>query len=175
MNKDTYDNMLKDYEYIKDNQAKCRRIQKLLLDEKVKEFIKLSNMDYSVIKSGYHVYLQDEVIKMLIDKTINNINYKDNNKIYVLINSFKVIDNKQYYFKDESLGIDYRTYHNLEAKDVEVVPYHMIKRFEKNNKVIINHTHLDNELFYKKVQLEFFKYMLKNSQRKSKELILKKY
>ena len=175
MNEETHELLKQDFENIMKNQQRCKRVQKLLETKDVKDFIKYASLDYCVLKSGYRVYTMSELMNKLIEKYTHLISYGDTNRIYVFINSFKVIDGKQYYFEDDFNYYDYKTYHDIERHVDEQVPRVQFKKFEKKSIILKAPVNMDREVFYKKVQLEFFREVLKTNQENAKKKILEKY
>ena len=57
----------------------------------------------------------------------------------------------------------------------EQVPKVQFNKFKKKSIILKAPDNMDRELFYKKVQLEFFKEVLKTNQENAKKLILEKY
>ena len=175
MKKDTYVSLKEDFQSLKKYQLRCRKIQSLLKEENVKEFIDLASLDYNAFVTNYKVYSNDEIIKKIIFKYTNLIKRDDTNKLYVLINAFKILNGYTYFVNDD-LPYDFKTYHNLEMFDDEVLPFHAIRVFEKNNNIlVVPENILDRNTYYKKIQLEFFKELIKSDQESAKKLILEKY
>ena len=136
MNEETYELLKQDFENIKINQQRCRKIQKLLETKEVKDFIKLASLDYGVLKSGYKVYSLNELIEKLIYKYTQFMPYGETNRIYVFKNSFKVINGTQYFFEDDFDYYDYKTYHDIERLVDEQVPKVQFKNFEKKSIIL---------------------------------------
>ena len=175
MNEETHELLHQEYEFMKLNQRNCRKVQELLKTKEVKDFIKYASLDFNVLKSGYRVYTINELLEKLIYKYTQRIAYEDTNKIYVFMNSFKVIDGKQYFFEDDFNYYDYKTYHDIERYMDEQVPKVQFNKFKKKSIILKAPDNMDRELFYKKVQLEFFKEVLKTDQENAKKLILERY
>ena len=175
MKEETHELLKQDFEKYQKNQHDCRKVQKLLETKDVKDFIKYASLDYSALKAGYKVYTMDELMEILINKYSQGIDSEDTNRIYVFINSFKVINGSPYYFNEEFDFYDYKTYHDIEKRNDEQIPKNQFKKFEKKSIILKAPDNMDRELFYKKVQLEFYKELLKGSQEDAKKKILEKY
>ena len=173
MNEETHELLHQEYEFMKLNQRNCRKVQELLKTKEVKDFIKYASLDYNVLKSGYRVYTINELLEKLINKYTQRIAYEDTNRIYVFMNSFKVINGKTYYFEDEFNYFDYKTYHDIERSIEEQVSYNQFNNFIKKSIILKAPNNIDREVFYKKVQFDFFK--VKSNQENAKRLILEKY
>lgn len=160
-----------------------QRINNLLRNNLVKEYLKLT--DTKVID------IDKDNIKEILIEIIKKFQISETNKIYVCTQSYYVdcrciYQDTDWYTRNVDINSKYaehKTYKDIEsgnsiyAVNVKNDTYKrvFIDEFEKEN-IVLNPTNdYKNENGYNDVRLDFFKNLLNNSQEKSKQMVLKKY
>ena len=160
---------------------KVRRINELLLEDSVKEFISISKFD--IKKLEIKEKTEDDIEKETIDNIIyfiNNDNNGDTNNIYYYIGEFEARLRKDggYGYLERrgnknsfKLGSPkyVKVYRNIENSNDEVIlPIKECNNFEKKNVIISSNN-------YNTVQREFITDMLDNNQEDAVKRLIKKY
>ena len=183
----------KKYDKLKENNRDLIILKEQFLafaeDSRIQEYIAIKDWDYfesrvfelqqlSIIKKYLYLYEKYNGFKILTDNELIEeafnkvINIKNQDNIYVYIESYK-IDKKT---KDASVRYDeegdYFLYKNLETKENKLVFKHKLKEFKRKNKIIIfkNQHHKPIDIFYK-YRIMYLRQMILDSPNK---IILKK-
>ena len=167
-----------------DNEIKKReRINSLLQEELVKEYLKLKRLDNKKVNS--------KNIKEIIEQVLEDFKITKTNGIYVCTSAWVTdcrICYEETYYSNSNVEIDAEyaesktysdielgnyIYASLEGSDDYRIP--SIKDFEREH-IVLNPTNSSvNKNDFEKVRMEFFETAIKEGQTKSKNKILSKY
>lgn len=158
---------------------KQERINQLVNDEKVKEFIELLSID-----KKYLLVDRDK----LLQKVLDNFRINETNNIYVCFGTYYTEINPFYTknsIQNENPYTKYKRYRNIENL-VDKVAYTdsyfprygqkvLIDDFEKENIVLNPHNTTYNLNGFYEVRMDYFNETINTDQNNAKKLILEKY
>lgn len=161
--------------------SKRERIDELLNNEFVEEYLKLTQIPKYENKSDFLEVLKDILKDFEVTKT---------NNIYVCTKASGIeydicYEETSTYSKNikiDSKEADFKIYTDIESKRKIIAKKEKnkyvdstIEEFEKNNIVLNPYNSCDNSNGYEEVRLDFFNNCIKSGQTKAKNLILNKY
>ena len=165
----------------KNNQhnQKIKRINELMNEPNVKEYIKLLN---EVNNNFQKIQITDkEIIKSIYRHYLHEIKHNETNGIYVYIGTYQHSLEKDIIHGSSDFKVgyncpsaDYRVYWNIEQSYPENIPIKMCEQFEKTH-IIINTNAYFKEQEYYVIQQDFFTDSIKTNQEIAKKKILRKY
>ena len=169
--------------FVTKEQDRRKRINELLKNEKIIEYLKLSNME--------PISFNSDDLKEIVEMIIKTMEFHKSNGIYVCTNAYDVrcsicYEETDYYTSSVPINSDaeYKTYGDIETgkfikarnenKEDRWVT-NTTNEFENSN-IVLNPTNSSvNMNNYNEVRLEFFLNAINLGQAKSKKLILEKY
>lgn len=164
---------------LKEYNDKIKRIKELMKDEKVKEFLDLTSLDYKVGNSNKMV--TDDIIASIYSKYLYIIRESDTNGLYVYLGTYAYNDemdivhgSRDYRVSYDSPKADYRLYQNIELWGSEHILIRKCEEFEKTHTIINPNVPFSDKAFYE-IQKDFFIRAVKDNQESAKRMVLRKY
>ncbi len=156
-----------------------KRINELLTNELVKEYIELNNLKVKNLDSNN--------IREILEQILSSYEIKESNGIYVCTRAYYVYwnvcyEDTNYYSKEVAINspnaehkiyTDIETGKRIKANREDNEPF--IKDFEQSNIVLNPSNTCKNDNNYDEVKFDFFNTALKEGQAKAKKLVLAKY
>lgn len=162
-----------------ENNNKNKRIKELLKDEKVKEFLGLTGLNYEIGSTKKKV--TDDIIASIYSKYLYLIKESETNGLYVYLGTYKYNDEidivhggRDYRVPYDSIKADYRVYQNVELWGSVHVLINKCEEFEKTHRIINPMVDASDKTFYQ-IQKDFFIRAVKDNQESAKKMILRKY
>ncbi len=168
----------KKYKEEQEHNIKMDKIKTLSNDKNEKEYLYLSNE--KPVSTGCPNYKIKKIFYDTFKSRIYKIGKDETNKIFVETGTF-MDGPKDYILGHQSILVnrndpraDYRTYRDLEQVEEITVPIKQCDDFEKNNNIIETDYYDARDLYYQ-IRYQFITDMLENSQKESKDNIVKIY
>lgn len=167
-----------------DEVQRRKRINELLKENLIREFINLSSLKPEILES--------DDVRGIVVKILKDFEITETNGIYVCTGTYFTdcdicYEETDYYAREvrfDSKHAEYRTYSDIEnGKQIrayfqfsnDVAKRLLAFNFEKNNVVLNPFNSNKNRNGYDEVRIDFFENSINYGQSKSKKLILEKY